>query len=35
MSHHAGLHRDLDPVLPDGVSLAYDGMVRELNEPND
>jgi phosphoribosyl 1,2-cyclic phosphate phosphodiesterase len=27
MSHHAGLHRDLAPVLPAHVHLAYDGLV--------
>jgi phosphoribosyl 1,2-cyclic phosphate phosphodiesterase len=26
MSHHAGLHRDTDGVLPPHVHLAYDGM---------
>jgi hypothetical protein len=30
MSHHAGLHRDLDPVLPEGVRLAYDGLEIEM-----
>jgi phosphoribosyl 1,2-cyclic phosphate phosphodiesterase len=30
MSHHAGLHRDIDPVLPAGVHLAYDGLVKHL-----
>lgn len=27
MSHHAGLHATLDNSLPDGITLAYDGMV--------
>jgi hypothetical protein len=31
MSHHAGLHRDLDPVLPEGVHLAYDGLIKEVD----
>jgi phosphoribosyl 1,2-cyclic phosphate phosphodiesterase len=31
MSHHAGLHRDLDSVLPEGVYLAYDGLIKEVD----
>jgi phosphoribosyl 1,2-cyclic phosphate phosphodiesterase len=31
MSHHAGLHRDLDSVLPEGVHLAYDGLIKEVD----
>jgi phosphoribosyl 1,2-cyclic phosphate phosphodiesterase len=30
MSHHAGLHSDLDPVLPPHVYLAYDGMEKNI-----
>lgn len=26
MSHEMGLHADVDPLLPDGVHLAYDGL---------
>ena len=30
MSHQVGLHQEVTPTLPPGVSLAYDGLVIEL-----
>jgi phosphoribosyl 1,2-cyclic phosphate phosphodiesterase len=30
MSHHAGLHAVVDPTLPEGVKLAYDGLTVEV-----
>ena len=30
MSHHIGLHREVNKWLPDGVELAYDGLIVKL-----
>lgn len=30
MSHQAGLHRELEKQLPEGIHLAYDGMVLDI-----
>jgi len=30
MSHQMGLHREVDPLLPEHVQLAYDGLVIEI-----
>lgn len=30
ISHHMGKHQDVNPSLPDGVALAYDGLTFEL-----
>jgi phosphoribosyl 1,2-cyclic phosphate phosphodiesterase len=30
ISHHLGLHEDIDKTLPKHVSLAYDGLCVEL-----
>lgn len=30
ISHHMGLHRDIDKSLPEGVNLGYDGLLIEL-----
>jgi len=32
MSHDVGLHADIDPTLPEGIHLAYDGEVIEIND---
>ena len=30
MRHHIGLHREVNKWLPDGVELAYDGLIVKL-----
>jgi phosphoribosyl 1,2-cyclic phosphate phosphodiesterase len=30
MSHHFGKHTDMQPTLPDNVTIAYDGLVIEI-----
>ena len=30
MSHHMGLHDEIDKQLPEGIALAYDGLVLEV-----
>jgi phosphoribosyl 1,2-cyclic phosphate phosphodiesterase len=31
MSHHAGLHASLEPILPQGIHLAYDGLTIDID----